>query len=230
MPEAGKRAEFPAKHKPKPTAAAVGGSAKPKQTRFSRAETRNRILDAAEELFSRRDPSKVTVREIAEAAGVTHPLVHQYVGSKPEILEAVIARGAPQRHRMISENPVYREVMPELFADVLNHKVHTQAVVRSAMDGIEYAPFEDRRKTGEMLLALATATRDLGTVRLPPAEAMDQRVVLAAAVALSYGWTATEAWLIPIFQLEDMDYDQIREQLSAVFEQITELVFPPADK
>ena len=68
------------------------------RTRLSREETTTAILDAAEELFSRRDPTRVTVREIAEKAGVTHPLVHQYVGSKSDILDAVIKRGAPARH------------------------------------------------------------------------------------------------------------------------------------
>jgi len=223
------RGDVPAKHVPRPTAAAVGGSAKKKQARFSREETRSRILDAAEDLFSRRDPAKVTVREIAEAAGVTHPLVHQYVGSKSEILEAVIARGAPHRHRMIAEHPVYRELMPELFADVLDHRIHTQAIVRSAMDGAEYAPFEDRLKTGRMLLELARAERSLGTIRLPAPAEMDPRIVLAAATALAYGWVATEEWLIPIFDLGAESPEDIRAQLNRILQQITELSFPVAD-
>ena len=40
------------------------------------------ILDAAEELFSVHGFSAVTVRDIAECAGVSHALVHRYLGSK----------------------------------------------------------------------------------------------------------------------------------------------------
>ena len=47
----------------------------------SRAETTERILDAAEELFASRAPGDVTVRDVAEAAGVTHALVHSYLGT-----------------------------------------------------------------------------------------------------------------------------------------------------
>ena len=104
------------------------------RTRQSREETTAAILDAAEELFSRRDPNRVTVREIAEKAGVTHPLVHQYVGSKSDILDAVIRRGAPHRHEIMAAHPDFREVMPLLFADVLSRRVHSRAI-RPLRDG-----------------------------------------------------------------------------------------------
>lgn len=216
----------PAKSGSRSPGVEAGGPTKPKQMRFSREETRNRILDAAEELFSRRDPSKVTVREIAEAAGVTHPLVHQYVGSKSAIHDAVIERGAPHRQQMISDHPVYREVMPELFANVLDHKVHTRSVVRSAMDGVEYAPFDDRLKTGQMLLALGNAALEQDDERLPALDAVDPRFVLAATLAFTYGWVATEDWLIPIFNLQDESPETIRAQMTTILQHITELVFP----
>ncbi len=211
---------------PQPTATAVGVSAKQKQTRLSREETRARILDVAEELFSRRDPSKVTVREIAEAAGVTHPLVHQYVGSKSDILDEVIKRGAPRRHQMMSENPDYRLVTPDLFADVLDRKVHTRSVVRSAMDGVTYAPFDDRLKSGQMLIELARGAAESGDQRRALPDALDPRFVMAAATALAYGWAATEEWLIRIYDLQDEDPAKVRDQLQIILGQVTELVFP----
>jgi AcrR family transcriptional regulator len=198
--------------------------------RSSREETTTRILDVAEELFSKRDPSKVTVREIAEKAGVTHPLVHQYIGSKSDILDAVIKRGAPARHEIISAHPDYREAMPLLFADVLSQRVHTRSIVRSAMDGVEYAPFEDRVKTGQMLLELATQAVARGTVRAPVVSgAMDPRVALAASVALAYGWVATQDWLLQIFDLQAEDPETLNQQLEDVLMYVAELVFPPAD-
>ena len=77
----------------------------PKWTRHPRSETTERILDAAEDLFSRRDPDNVTVREIAAKAGVTHPVVHEYLGSKADIVAAVIERGAPRRQQLMTRAP-----------------------------------------------------------------------------------------------------------------------------
>ena len=65
---------------------------KKKQTRRGRKATTAAILDAAEELFSARGYSAVAVRDIAERAGVSHPIVHKYVGSKADVLRAVLAR------------------------------------------------------------------------------------------------------------------------------------------
>ncbi|MEI6452861.1 MAG: helix-turn-helix domain-containing protein, partial [Actinomycetes bacterium] len=50
--------------------------------RRGRDATTAAILDAAEELFHERGYGAVTVRDIAEQAGVSHALVHQYAGSK----------------------------------------------------------------------------------------------------------------------------------------------------
>jgi AcrR family transcriptional regulator len=201
-----------------------------KKSRFSREETTTRILDAAEDLFSRRDPDKVTMREIAEAAGVTHPLVHQYVGSKADIQNAVVERGAPRRREMMAENSDLRDLVPLLAADVVKRRVHSRAIVRSAMDGVEYAPLADRIENGRTLLSLAGKSRAQGRVRAPSAEPMDPRVVLAAVTALLFGWVAVEDWLSMMFDLEGDDLIEARRQMGEIAVQISELVLPVAEE
>ena len=48
-------------------------------------------IRAASELFAENNPSQVSVREIARRAGVSHALVHRYLGSKEDIFRAVVA-------------------------------------------------------------------------------------------------------------------------------------------
>ena len=50
-----------------------------------REATTAAILDAAEELFSARGFSAVTVRDVAKRAGVSHALIHRYLGSTDDI-------------------------------------------------------------------------------------------------------------------------------------------------
>ena len=52
----------------------------------------SRILDSAQELFAKRGPRAVTIRQVAEHAGVSHALVHKYFGSKDDLIKAVIDR------------------------------------------------------------------------------------------------------------------------------------------
>jgi len=57
-------------------------------------ETRTRILDGAEELFSKRGVEGVTLRDIAQLADVDTALLHYYFDSKRGIFESVLARRA----------------------------------------------------------------------------------------------------------------------------------------
>lgn len=51
---------------------------------------RSSLLAAATELFADQGPGQVSVRQVADAAGVNHGLVHYYFGSKDGLLAAVL--------------------------------------------------------------------------------------------------------------------------------------------
>src|ERR1700742_1976044 len=55
-------------------------------------ETRQRILDAAKQLFTARGVERVTITEIASAAGVSAPTLYALFQSKTGILKAVVER------------------------------------------------------------------------------------------------------------------------------------------
>ena len=198
----------------------------PKWTRHPRSETTERILDAAEDLFSRRDPDQVTVREIAEKAGVTHPVVHEYVGSKADIVAAVMSRGAPRRQQLMLEHPDFFEALPLVSWDVLSRRVHSRSVVRAAMDDRRYEALEDRILSGQMLLDLARKSIDEGTRRPPAVGPLDPRFALAATTALVYGWVAMEDWLVQIYDLMDEDSADLRTRLVEIAVQVAGLALP----
>ncbi|ARQ46881.1 TetR family transcriptional regulator [Oxalobacter formigenes] len=55
-------------------------------------ETRERILDAAEDVFNARGVSRTTLNEIAEAAGVTRGAIYWHFKNKVELFEAMCDR------------------------------------------------------------------------------------------------------------------------------------------
>lgn len=67
----------------------VGGEAR------KRPSTREQILDAAEELFSRYGLHDVMLRDVTAQVGVDHSLVHYYFKDKQELFDAVVARRTP---------------------------------------------------------------------------------------------------------------------------------------
>lgn len=66
----------------------------PKTRAAGAADTRDLILDAAEQLFSKHGFYGVTIREVAREAGVDTALVHYYFGAKRELFDAVFLRRA----------------------------------------------------------------------------------------------------------------------------------------
>ena len=66
----------------------------PKAQAKQSGETRDLILDAAEDLFSKHGFYGVTIREVAREAGVDTALIHYYFGAKRELFDAVFTRRA----------------------------------------------------------------------------------------------------------------------------------------
>lgn len=62
----------------------------PVRSRLAPAARRRQILDAARDLFADRPYEEVSVRELAEAAGVARGLINHYFGDKRELFLAVM--------------------------------------------------------------------------------------------------------------------------------------------
>ena len=52
--------------------------------------TRAAILEAARRLFAERDISAVSIRDIAQAAGVSHGLVQHHFGTRERLVAAIV--------------------------------------------------------------------------------------------------------------------------------------------
>ena len=79
----------------KADSAAPARRGRPSKARAGAAvETRDLILDAAEDLFSKHGFYGVTIREVAREAGVDTALVHYYFGAKRDLFDAVFLRRA----------------------------------------------------------------------------------------------------------------------------------------
>ena len=82
-----------AKH-PNPAPAPARRGRPPKAAPGATPDTREMILDASEDLFSKHGFYGVTIREVAREAGVDTALVHYYFGAKRGLFDAVFLRRA----------------------------------------------------------------------------------------------------------------------------------------
>jgi len=86
--------ETPSLSRPVPGMVPARRGRPPKARQGAAPDTRESILDAAEDLFSKHGFYGVTIREVAREAGVDTALVHYYFGAKRALFDAVFIRRA----------------------------------------------------------------------------------------------------------------------------------------
>ncbi len=170
------------------------------------AQTRERILDAARDLFSRHGADAVTVREVAKEAGITHPLVNRYFGSKHALLEAVVMREverfADRAQEFLSRPGERGAVLGEYIHAFLEDPVGPGLIVRAEMDGLSPERMVARSKRS---LGLLVDTIGAIQALVPTADLPDPRLVTAAIGAAMYGAVVMAPWITDATGLQDDD-------------------------
>ena len=120
-------------------------------------ETRQRILDAAEALFARHGLYGVTIRNVADLAGVDTALIHYYFDTKVGLFEAVFER------RSGSINQARLQAM-ELYEDACSGRITVEGAIRAFLNPIfdEDRHAEEGWQNYSQLVALANNSQEWG--------------------------------------------------------------------
>ncbi|MEU3985017.1 TetR/AcrR family transcriptional regulator [Streptomyces sp. NPDC026672] len=86
----------------------------PAYRRLGVEERRSQLIDSALSLFAHRAPDEVSLDDVAEAAGVSRPLVYRYFpGGKPQLYEAALRSAADELEQCFDE-PLQGSLLPRL--------------------------------------------------------------------------------------------------------------------
>jgi len=137
-----------------------------RKTKEEAAETRERILDAALDIFSQQGYSQTTFVDIADRIGMTKGAIYWHFKDKPELLAALIekmrereerlvAERVPEvstiedlrdyfmaRTRVVSEDEAVRKFVLFMMLQ-MEWSVETRAAVREEMQKVRREPFDD---------------------------------------------------------------------------------------
>ena len=202
------------------------GPGESQQRRGGRERTTAAILDAAEKLFAERGFTAVTVRDIAAEAGVSHALVHRYLGSKEQVYRAALSR----RETIISDaappgNDLLAATRLMLREAVLNQRGYVRLIAHSALHGLSYEKTVGRFAATARLVELARQTAaEEGEAR--DQEAPDPRFVIASIVAMLIGWSAAREWILRASDLDAMSDEEFADQFERVVLDIERLYLP----
>jgi TetR/AcrR family transcriptional regulator, repressor for neighboring sulfatase len=197
--------------------AGVGEEGAHRRRRGREAST-EAILEAAEELYYDRGFDDVTVRDIAERAGVSHALVHQYAGSKEEIFRAVLARNDGLMVAAATSPLGLLECAALILRRGLepSGREYLRLLMRTALSGVPYDQTTGHFTEVDRLVELAARQAAAASPAERADKDLDPRLVGACVGSLFLGWVAGESWLRPAWGLQDMDDAEIADGLERV--------------
>lgn len=135
------------------------------------------IVEAATRLFAENDPGAVTLREIAERANVNYGLIHRHVGTKVDLVAAVVRRHSLHFEPSDQARSDARALMVEMATHYLNEPAVARALAWAALNGA----------SPESLVAELTDVSELVhqlEARTPDASAARRLFAFAAAAVL----------------------------------------------
>ena len=201
-----------------------GPGASAERTRGAREATTAAMLDAAEELFAAYGFTAVSVRDIAKQAGVSHALVHRYLGNKDDIYRKVLQRNEDVMLAAAAGTDDLMEAVAHMFREGLAHRQYLRLVTHSALHGLPFEATMGRFPATELLVELAGRSKG----ESPSCGDVDPRLVIAAVVALYLGWISLEPWLVPAAGLQDEDEAMLLAQLERVIRCLIAATIPGA--
>jgi AcrR family transcriptional regulator len=205
----------------------VGEEASPEQAVTARPVGREEVVEAtiraASELFANRQPSQVSVREIAAKAGVSHALVHRYMGSKEDIFSATLEFDRQEAAEYWKTSHGFGRT-PQTFSDDLPPGRFLKTVMRAALDGTDLSQHEVTfPHVGAM--SAYVAENPIG----PPADerGFDPRLLLSAVIALAGGMAIAEDFFLAQTGLQEADRDELRLELNRLIGHMMSLAEKP---
>ena len=190
------------------------GKASQGKAKGSRAEPRGgrehateKMLDAAAQLFSQRGYDRTSVRDIARRAGVSHTLVHRYLGSKEKVLAAVMRRNDERLLESARDvDDLTATALRILGTDRETRVQHMRLVAAVASGGVPLERLGVTFPTTGRLFELAARASAEAAERGEPWP-VASNVLVAGMVTMAIGWSTTQAWLPAVMGLEDPEAD-----------------------
>ncbi|MHB8490652.1 MAG: TetR/AcrR family transcriptional regulator [Solirubrobacteraceae bacterium] len=183
---------------------------KPAYTRLQVDERRRQLLDAGAQLFTEHAFEEISMRQIADAAGVSKPLLYHYFPSKIDLFKAAVAEKAQELQQLIEpsrQGPAVEQLAASLDAylawieenaETWSKLVQSAAMLPEARELVEGF----RQRTMDTVLAELTGKRK-------------PRPALRTAIK---GWLGyMDAAILDWVQAKDLPREKLRDLLLAVF-------------
>ena len=174
-----------------------------------REEISDAVLDAAERLFAAAGPNDVSLRAIAQEAGINYGLVHRHFGTKDELLERLMERYAQRWTVRIERGE-------------LDYDGALEQMLGTGRDAGAYLRLLAWTMLAERPTAWDPHRRHAELDRLPELRGGDEdaRLVTAAGLAFAYGWRFFGPFIRAALHLDDRTDDELTDEMREVLRRV----------
>lgn len=198
---------------------------KPVSIDRGRKSVKTVLIKAACELLADVGPNAMSVRTVAQRAGVNHGQVHHYFGGKQGLIDAAMHHLAAEHFKNAHER-AKGDIVPKPLT-LGEDAQYLRAIVRLALDG-DVATATREIEEG---ISIPDEIRRFLAATYPDNQVpLDAKARLAMTFAMELGWSALESYILHIADIQDDEVEAVREHarvLSRHF--IEELVAPQAE-
>jgi AcrR family transcriptional regulator len=167
---------------------------------LGRDEVIRRLVAAAVELFAKDGPDGVALRQVASAAGVNYGLIHQYIGTKDDLLRLVFRSVSEQAAERLSTASDLDGALEELIRSQRNPTAYVSMLGWALLQGRDAHALLGRSP------ALGVLVERLA--KLDEAEP-EAKLRVEAVVAMSLGWQLFGPFIRSGVGLEDISDDDL---------------------
>jgi len=172
-----------------------------KSTYKGRKNVEKQLINSAAELVGSIGPNQLSIRDIADHAGVNHAQIHHYFGGKQGLLEATYKQLAFEHMEQLERRNVNPDNLgKEPLSDITDNyfRAIIRAVLDQKMDLVRIqvdAGYSMSRKTLDELTKLSG-------LKKPTAEI---KAAVALVMALEFGYASMKDYIKEVLKISDKD-------------------------
>lgn len=191
-------------------------------------ESRDRILDATEQLIARNGFSATSISMISKASGLPGSSIYWHFSSKEELLVAVVSRGAK---RWLRERPSWDtfeslgDFLAAIGTDIQPQPKFSQLLMQLILESPESAPAEARQRVCDLWCSVRAGLEPIMTHYFDLGDGARDRALakrLASVVMVWVDGASIAARVDP-----DLDLGQLMADLCSSLEAIAQSVADP---
>ena len=166
-----------------------------------RKNVEKRLIDSAAYLVGSVGPNQLTIRDIAEHAGVNHAQIHHYFGGKKGLLIATYKQLAFDHVQQLERRNVsVTNLGTETLASVTDD--YFKAIIRAVLDDQMYLVRVQIDSNLSMSRQTLQQLTKIAKLKKPTAEA---KAAIAIAMCLEFGLAAMETYIEEVLEMSMSD-------------------------